>query len=362
MDKKENLFNKTSHNSSKASNETSRNGKKESKAIATEESAVKTDAIKNNLKTGREMAKSIKNSIVKKYDGKTKPYSVLKEAGIVTVVVTRDKEAQVDNAIRSIVSQMLNNIVALNLYVLEVNDNALRNFTAKLTVTGTGKNYNANFQPSNDGTHTLQLVLDNFLNMGGVRRYTTDALLQYLTQNENGKILQETKLLMLPGMPSRIKATIDHPYLEPQQISVGGTDSQLSYQIKYVNDGLDIGVVSNVLGDTVLMSLGVSLNQYLGKETVQAGQLGVFDLPLQSPRLLNTTFRVPAGKVVLLGGMRKTIYKNKKSANFFVPQDDSKELRRNNVIVVATPSIIRIVEKRDGDDKSFFIGKIGKGE
>jgi len=167
----------------------------------------------------------------------------------------------------------------------------------------------------------------------------------FLTDDGESRILQEPKLLSLPNIPSRIKATVDYPYLEPQQISVGGTNPQLAYQIKYVSDGLDLAVVSNVVNDNIFLNIGMRINQYLGKENVNAGTLGSFDVPIQSPRILNSSFRLQAGDIVLLGGIKKLDFARSDGQNLLIPVRYKKHLIKRNIVIVASPKLVRFVEK-----------------
>ena len=280
--------------------------------------------------------------VVREINSKRKRYALLKEAGVIVVSVTKENEAKVDAVIRSIVKSALSNMVMLDAYVLDVTDEKLHEFSAKFdslilknwgrTTIDTAKNVIG---------YTYRNTQPN------LNDFKISALIGFLTGNNDSKILQEPKILTLPNVPSRLKATIDYPYLEPQQVSVGGTEPQLSYNIKYVSDGIDMAVMANVMGDTIFLNLGLRINQYLGRETFSAGQLGTFDLPLQSPRVLNTSFRVKPGDVVFIGGLSKTSRLDKRDSNFLVPTGVRKEVSKRNLVIVAVPKLIRFVERKE---------------
>lgn len=291
-------------------------------------------------KSNRRVSEELLYNLVRNFNEKRRKYAVLKESGIVLVSVTRETEKQVDSLLRSIVKNALSNMVLLDVYILDVTDNRLRRFTSKFDSVIL-KNWGKATIDTAKGV--IEYAYRN--TQPSMNNLKISSVIGYLTGNEKSRILQQPKILTLPNVPSRLKATVDYPYLEPQQISVGGTNPQLSYNIKYVSDGIDMAIVANVMGDTVFLNLGMRINQYLGKETFQAGSLGTFELPLQSPRVLNTSFRVKPGDMVLIGGLSKMSRSDSGNSNFFIPTERKKETSKRSIVIVAVPKLIRFVER-----------------
>ena len=185
----------------------------------------------------------------------------------------------------------------------------------------------------------------NFLE-GIAKGFNVSAIASYLTQKGKGKILSSPRILTLPNHISKISATVRIPYIEPQTISIGGTNPQQTYQIKGVDDGITMKMLPALVGDdSVLLAISVKTNRYLGDKQIQAGQLGIIELPIQSPRILQTSLRVRAGDVFVLGGVKQRTVKRQDNRLYkMFPNTDRYEKSDNTLLILGKVRLLKFVE------------------
>ena len=300
----------------------------------------------NSNKTSTIITKEEASDIKKIFKEKEHKVMISKESGIIVVSVTRSEEAAVDNVLNSLIRNTLNNMVSLDVYILEVKTEKLKEFNMNLkAVVQNGLDVTG----LEIGRDSITGVIDGITGHQTAGAPTIDgskvsAVLGYLTGNEKGKILSQPKILMMPNVPSRIKTSTAIPYIEPQSINAGG-ESSVTYQIKYVNDGIDMAVVSNVVGSDIYLSIGININQYLNDKSIEVGSLGIIDVPIQAPRILNSTFRMKAGSLSLLGGMNRVTHTSVDHQNTFIPVDLKNNFSERSIVVLSLPRLIKFVEK-----------------
>lgn len=275
--------------------------------------------------------------------------SVLKESGMVVVNVDRETEKKVDTVLDSITKNIMSNMMVLDLYIVEANKNKLKKLNSEISrqsvrngivketnIDGTGLTFNRD---------SLGKALTTLQDAGATM---TDgsiitSLVNYTTENSKSNILTNPKILSIPNVPARIKSSIAYPYLDIK--SLGGTDSGPEMSVEYVNEGTDIALLSNIYGDDIFISLGVKLNKYLGNQSLNAGTLGLFDVPIQSPRTLNTTFRMKAGEITILGGMKGIDYSKDDNRQMgFLPTNIGSEKKETELLIIAAPRLIKYVK------------------
>lgn len=272
--------------------------------------------------------------------------SVLKESGMVIVNVNKDFEKKVDSVLESITNNIMSNMVVMDLYVIEANKTRLKEFKSELSVTRNSKNSATKLDFGSSGlTFSKDTLADtlNALNVNGIDSLIS-GLINYTTEDSKSKVLTNPKILSIPNIPARIKSSTAYPYLNVQ--SLGGTEEGPEMSIEFINEGTDIALLSNVYNDDIFLSLGVKLNKYVGDKTVQAGTLGAYDIPIQSPRTLNTTFRMKAGEIAILGGMDSIEHSNKDNYNTFLPTGVGGELKETELIIIAAPRLIRYIKPK----------------
>lgn len=300
------------------------------------------------------------------YKGSVAKVAYSSEAGIFVVEVDRDEESKVDNVINNLIKNTLNTMVEIEFNIVELTDNNQNEFNMNLTAVANrvGGTTNAFGYNSSSGmvlsakragttyasNQTDFITTDTLGNITSfvdplTRRFNVGSLLDYITSSENTKILSQPKILSMPNQPTRIKATVDVPYIEPEL--TGGDTSELTYSIKFVNDGLDMSVVTNVIDDRIYLSLGISINQYLNDKIIKAGSLGDISIPVQAPRVINNTLTIKAGDSVVIGGLKDFKSSYLEHRNLLLPKGSKKEISNNEIVIVASAKLIKFVKKKE---------------
>lgn len=280
--------------------------------------------------------------------------SVLKESGMVVVNVDRDTEKKVDTVLKSITENIMSNLVVIDLYIVEANVNKLKKLTSEFAKTtnknGAIKNTTLDgtgFTFSRDSIGPALATLTE-ASSGSIRNGSIlTALINYTTENQENKVLTNPKILSIPNVPARIKSSTAIPYLDIK--SLGGTEEGPEMEISYINEGTDIALLSNVYGEDIFMSLGIKLNKFIRYETLQAGNtIGEFKAPIQSPRTLNTTFRMKAGEITILGGMKGLEYNKDTNLKMGIfPSDVGSSSSKTELLIIAAPRLIKYVKQEN---------------
>lgn len=304
------------------------------------------------------------------YTAKTNKSSFSSEAGMFIVEIDRKNEEKINKIVENVIKNTLSTLIDIKFYILEIANKNSKDFNTNLTsaITRVGaqtKTYGFDTTDGfvfglNNGSQALNTTVENFLTTDSVGNALSfidptsqlsniTGLVNYLITNENSKIMSSPRIISMPNIPSRIKATVDVPYIEPQLSST--SDGELTYEIKFVNDGLDMAVVSNVVDDSIYLSLGISINQYISDKTIQAGSLGTISIPVQAPRILNNTVRIKAGDSTIIGGLKKYRTSIGDTTNLFIPQSDVKGLEESEIVIITVPKMIKFVTKEEMNKK-----------
>jgi len=279
------------------------------------------------------------------FNGKEK-FSVIKDLGLVVVRVDRDTEPLVDELMNSLVKDTLSNLVVFSVYIVELDWGKSKELTASLSLLKRAYRKEFNLGMQNDAVNVSFTSLSQDYLQGIATGVSLSWFMNYVTKKVKGKIISSSTLLALPKTMARIKSAIGIPYLEPQSVSVGGTNPTLSYSIKYLDDGMELRLVPTVIGDNLFVTLTAYLNQYLGDKTIQAGELGTFTLPIQSPKEITTTFRCRAGDVIFIGGLRKFVDTRVDRRNFLLSSGVRREKSLKELFVVVSPKLIKFVDNQ----------------
>lgn len=302
--------------------------------------------LKNNINESKE---NIYNT---KYQGTSSRVSISKESGIIHVSVSPEEESKIDNILESVTKNMLGSLINLELFILEVEDEKLaefnQNFNGVLTSGVLSKSFSLSQTGMNIG-YDSSTIANNLIN-GNINGYPSSSknlnfVLSYLTGDSKGSILSQPKILSLPNIPARIKNAVFIPYLKPGEITNDTTN--ITYQVENVNSGIDLGVTSSVIGKELIISLGLRINEYLGDKRISAGTLGEYNLPMQAPKILNNTFRVTPGDILILGGSNKTTVNNDNFENFLLPTNFKNSLSKKKFIIVAMPKLVKFITKEE---------------
>ncbi len=319
---------------------------------------------KVNNKLKRERIRSI--NFTTKYGGETSKISISKELGLIFARLTPSQEKIATNIIKRVIQRHFSNLIVFNTFILSVNSTKVKNYSLKF-----GAIIQNGFMQSvlnigsggmNIKRDTLSLLQNGNPESGSI----LSGIINYFISNSNGEILSEPRIVTLSNVPARIKDSRYYPYLEPTQLTSSAGNS-ISYQIKNVEQGIDLTVLPTVLSDnTIVVSLGLSLNEYLGDKIVNAGILGTFNLPEQSPKKLNTTFRIKPGDLIILGGIRSSSKESLLDSQALVPTGNTKKRKSNDFIIVAMPRLIKFVQeknrKKGEEEERQEIEKINKSK
>lgn len=222
---------------------------------------------------------------------------VLKNGGIIAVRVRREEEPVVRKIMKRLIEQRFNNLVYVKIYLFEVSGE--REFSFGLGLSSrylNGRTQSGlNLGDTTDGKLFFKFIGNTF---------ELKSVLDFLVRDAKARLLSSPSLITLSGFPARVRSVIEFPYLEPNLSYVSTTGiTQIPYEVKKVEDGIDLLVVPYVLGDSVILSVSVKADQYLGDKVLQAGQIGEVQLPISAPRTYKSTLRLKVGQAVLVGGI-----------------------------------------------------------
>lgn len=292
------------------------------------------------------------------FSGSASRISMSKEVGAIFAKVTPSEERKITKIIEGIVKKSFNNMVIMDTYILEVNKEKTKTYGVEFSalIQSGLLQTNLGFGAGGLSASRDNLMLRERLLNGGTGFTNTSytptsgqvisSVLKYFIGDSSGEILSQPKIITLPNLPARIKDSKFHPYIEPSQITDTNANA-VSYQLKNVEEGIDLTVLPSVFSDdTMMLSIGININQYLGDKQIVAGVAGSFNLPQQAPKKLNTTFRIKPGDVVVLGGIKSSKKNGTESSNLMVPTDETKLVGESDFVIVAMPRLLKFVQKK----------------
>lgn len=273
-------------------------------------------------------------------DGKEK-VAVIPSAGELIVRVGREEEPMVDSIVKSMVRNTFDNLVLFKIYVLELNKVNKKDFDFSARFFKRAYRHEATVNLSQQSVSVSFTSLANNYLQGLAHGINVDSFINYITEVGEGKVINTSTLLSLPRTLSRIKSGIEYPYFEPETVSVGGTNPTLTYQVKYVTDGLEVRLLPTVIGNNIFVQFTAVFNQFLGYQDVQAGNMGTYKLPIQSPKVITSTVRCRPNDVIFVGGLQKYNSKNFSSSNLGVARNDQRDKEKRELFVIVQPKLIK---------------------
>ena len=271
---------------------------------------------------------------------------VNKELGTITVRVTPLEEEKADELVRELSQEVLGKMVSIKVYVVELQESNGKNFEFNLNLLRRIREKEFTGSVSNTQVQLEWNTLATGFTQGIAKGVDVSTLINYLTTYSKAKIISSSTLLALPRIPARISSVVEIPFAVPTQISQGGTNPTLTYDIKTVEDGLSVRIVPSVLDDgSIVLGLGIMENQYLGDKVVQAGNVGSVTLPIQSPRKINTIVRVMPGNIVFVGGIRKYKVNQRINKNAGIPVTQVNSQSYSELYLILQPKLILFKNK-----------------
>jgi len=266
-------------------------------------------------------------------------FQIIKDAGIVSFVVSPSLEREVERILKSVAEQYFSSLVKVKVAVVVVSSKKEKNLETSLSFLKRAYRKELSLDTGNFAFNFTSLST-NYL-QGIATGISFNSLLKYVVSSSNGKVIDSISLITLPRTVARIKDYTGIPYLQPQQVSVGGTNPQLSYSVLYVKNGIEMKLIPSVMGKAVYLSISVSQNQYVGDKQVQAGTLGTFSIPIKSPKVINTSLFLKSGQVLIMGGLSYNSLYDLKGVNLFMPQRVHNQ-EEKKVYFIIQPTLIKL--------------------
>lgn len=332
-----NLLNNSNNNKIILSNESnSKNLKSIEKNKKNENKITNNKEFSNtNIKKDNSVVNKKSNYNIK-YNSNSTRIILSPSSGTVIAYVTPDEEKKLDIILNEVMKKMLSNLVRLNIYVISSSYDKLKNFNINAGINTLSGSTTKSFSLASGGLGYIVsqgTVSDPFVRL--------NMAVNYLSSNSNENILLNSSILSLPNIVSKIKDTTNIPFLEPQQISNGnGTD--LSYKINYIQQGINMAVLSTVFSNNIVMAIKMNVIQYMGEKSLKAGILGDFSLPIASPKTIQTTLRAKAGDLIIFGGIKRKKNANSNESQFeLVPTGLKKEKSKSEYVFVIMPTLVK---------------------
>lgn len=304
-------------------------GVKQDKSIAVNQNGSKsTNGNKLELAEEVKMKENFKSS--------NKRIVISPNSGTVIASLTPNEERVLDTVLNTVMEKRFGSMIKLKTYALVVDSERARNFNAEFSSL---VQFNGYSMPATLGGGNFNFTVPQrgVPNTGDLFK----GMIQYLTADRQGEVLINPSIVALPNVLSRIQDTSNIPYLEPTDL--GNDNGTVSYGISYVEEGVNMSAIANVFDDNIIMALKFSVTQYLGNKTIAAGVLGSFDLPLSAPKIIQTTYRVSPGDILVLGGLKQSKYNKEGEDSFVIPTKLDNSNSKNEFIFIVMPTLIKFV-------------------
>lgn len=281
-----------------------------------------------------ELAEEVK--MKENFKSSNKRIIISPNSGTVIASLTPTEEKVLDTVLNTVMEKRFGSMIKLKTYALVVDSERAKNFNAEFSslIQYNGYSMPGSFGSGNFGFTVPQRFVPNTGNL-------FNSMITYLTSDKQGEVLISPSIVALPNILSRIQDTSNIPYLEPTDL--GNQNGSVSYGISYVEEGVNMSAIANVFDNNIIMALKFSVTQYLGNKTIAAGVLGTFDLPLSAPKIIQTTYRVSPGDILVLGGLKQSKYNREGEDSFVIPTKLDKSSTKNEFIFIVMPTLIKFV-------------------
>ncbi len=266
-------------------------------------------------------------------------------------------------AIKDIISKLdkQKRQVLVTALITEVSEQALREIGVRWQIFGSQGGAAFRGGISQDGFYNL-IGSSNFVagvlstsgqtvEVSGTPLFFPDLLFLFslLERGTGFNIVSSPKILTMDNMEASINVSQVTPFAQSVKFDVNGNPI-INYDYKEV--GLILKVTPHISDDNIVMDIHQEVNEVIGFEKPQIGQLS-YVVPITSKRELNTTITVTNGKTIVLGGLvsKKTI-KTMEGVpllssipligNAFKYKSD--DMSKTNLFIFLTPYIIKTPE------------------
>lgn len=306
----------------------------------------KTDREKednNESRNSRTVSREVRNSILRLLGKKTAleiERSLRNEGkvavlptGLVAVRVTRSQIPSVDTFLKSFLGDF-SSMVYFKVYLVESSKDFTEELKTQLSFLKRAyrHEFNVGISPAQD-SFSFTSLSQNYLS-GIVHGIDATTLVNYLKTKRIGEIVSSSDLLTIPYYPGIIGSALEVPYIEPSQVSVGGTNPTLTYEVKFAKNGLTMKFVPVVIGDNIFVNFNIRQNRFIRYQELKAGKLETLTLPVQATRFVTSTVRISPGDTLVIGGLSTSLREMTNGSNLFLPQKEVKKSDQNLYILV----------------------------
>ncbi len=250
------------------------------------------------------------------FSQKEKPKVIAEESSNALVIYANKVEYE---AIKSLISSLdrQKKQILITAFITEVSQTALREMGVRWQIFGTQGGAAFKGGISDSGFYNL-VGASNFvagvlstsgknIEINGNTLFFPDLLFMFslLEKGSGFNVISSPKILAMDNMKAKINVSQVIPYAESVKYDVNGNPI-VNYDYKEV--GLILEVTPHISGKNVIMELHQEVNDIIGFESAQVGNLS-YIVPKTSKREIDTTITVENGKTVVLGGLvsKKTV-------------------------------------------------------
>ncbi len=316
---------------------------------------VSFESSSQNNKKGKEKA-PVKSPLSTTRTQKEKPKVIAEETSNALVVYANKIEYE---AIKSLVDSLdrQKKQILITAFITEVSQTALKEMGVRWQIFGSQGGAAFKGGISDSGFYNL-VGSSNFVagvlttsgktvEINGNTLFFPELLFMFslLEKGSGFNVISSPKILAMDNMKAKINVSQVIPYAESVKYDVNGNPI-VNYDYKEV--GLILEVTPHISGKNVIMELHQEVNDIIGYESAQVGNLS-YIVPKTSKREIDTTITVENGKTVVLGGLisKKTV-KTMEGVpvlshipvlgNLFKYRSDNKD--KTNLFVFITPFVV----------------------
>lgn len=200
--------------------------------------AVNQNGTKSTNGNKLELAEEVK--MKENFKSSNKRIIISPNSGTVIANLTPNEERILDTVLNTVMEKRFGSMIKLKTYALVVDSERAKNFNAEFSSL---IQYNGYAMPAsiNGGNFGFTVPQRNIPNGGNL----FNTMIQYLTSDRQGEVLINPSIVALPNVLSRIQDTSNIPFLEPTDL--GNDNGTVSYGISYVEEGVNMSAIANVL-------------------------------------------------------------------------------------------------------------------
>jgi type II secretory pathway component GspD/PulD (secretin) len=255
------------------------------------------------------------------------------------------------------IMEYLNNIKK-NLYVIEY-DIAIYSVTLSddfgMGIDWSGLKQNGSIQYSLGSTNTIgDMENNNPLTFGLIKDtalFDIAGLVKMLETYGKVESIQRPTLLGLAGTPVVLKDGLEETYISEITNTVLDNNIQTSTKSTTILSGIDIALQSNLLDETVITEIKLSMNEVVGYNEFTSSETQ-YKQPKIMTKNIENTLRVRAGEPILISGL----YKNSDSKDFrgmpgvqeagalaLLGGAKTKSSSKSEMVIIVTPRVIKYI-------------------